>query len=106
MEWVAEASSQENAAASNAELHELIKGNAPNDYGAVIFEILLEAKDKEVAMTPRELADECGVNKDSHGFFYGFKWLKDQGYAVGDPLTSSKARSKTFLLSDKCFVNA
>lgn len=88
-------------AETNAELHESIKDNARNDYSIVVFELLVEAKEKGQGISPRDLADKCGVNKDSHGFFYGFKWLKENGYAILDPKGTTK---KGYILSDKCFV--
>lgn len=87
---------------TTAELHERIKETAVNPYGILIFEILHEARDKGEGMTPRELADTCGVNKDSHGFFYGFKWLKDNEYAIPD--SGTKRPRKYSLNDEKCFV--
>ncbi|VEU35385.1 unnamed protein product [Pseudo-nitzschia multistriata] len=88
-------------AKTSDELHDIIKGNAKNNYSILVFEILLEKKDEGVSLTTRELADECGVDKDSHGFFYGFKWLKDNGYAVSD----GRRKNAKYSLSEKCFVD-
>jgi len=90
---------------TTSELHERIKANAVNKYGTDIFELLLGARDKggdsqSGSMSTKELAAECGVNKDGHGFFYGLKQLKDNGYVVPNPKEKLK-----LLLSDKCFLD-
>jgi len=89
---------------TTSELHERIKTNTVNKYGTEIFELLLGARNKGDAqsdsMSTQELATECGVNKDTHGFFYGLKQLKDNGYVVPNPKEKLK-----LLLSEKCFLD-
>jgi DNA-binding PadR family transcriptional regulator len=80
------------------ELHARIKEKAVNKHGVKIFELLLT----EGSMSGTELAAKLGVDKDGHGFFYGFQQLKKMGYAEPDPET--KGRDKKFRLSSKCFI--
>jgi hypothetical protein len=79
------------------QLHEQIKTSA-NEYGVQIFDLLL----KNGSMSADELADECGVSKNGHNFFYGFKQHKTFGYVIKDP---NNKRANWILSPDKAFIN-
>jgi hypothetical protein len=78
------------------QLHEQIKASA-NEYGVQIFDLLL----KNGSMSTDELADECGVSKNGHKFFYGFKQHKTFGYVIKD---QNNKRANWILSPDKAFI--
>lgn len=86
---------------TDEKLHEKIKARMARDaktskYVAKIFDHMF-APDY-VPIDRHQLAGKFGVLVDGHGFFYGLKWLKDNGYAeTCDPKQYAGAIAKASL---------